>query len=124
MHGTHQHRLTYVRTNERMRNKSKAKASGTHVKHSYYRPANQHWDACALLRHLSLVQANSPGAGLVSNPQGGCPETERSRTQSSTTASTPLSEARTVEYLLPQINTRYPLMLQLGELLSQLTTGH
>ena len=67
MHGTHQHRLTYVCTNERMRNKSKAKASGTHAKHSYYRPANQYWDACALLRHLSLVQANSPGAGVVTH---------------------------------------------------------
>jgi len=28
---------------------------------------NQHWDACAPLRHLSLVQANPPGAGIVTN---------------------------------------------------------
>ena len=53
------------------------KASGSHAKHSYCRPVNQHWDACAPLRHLSLVQANPPGAGKSSwgrdsNPQEDC----------------------------------------------------
>jgi len=28
---------------------------------------NQHWDACAPLRRLSLVQANPSGAGLVTH---------------------------------------------------------
>ena len=42
-----------------------SKAYGSHVKHSHCHPANQHWDACAPLRHSSLVQANPPGAGLV-----------------------------------------------------------
>jgi len=45
--------------------KSKAKAYGSHAEHSYCRPVNQHWDACAPLRRLSLAQANPPGAGLV-----------------------------------------------------------
>ena len=29
------------------------------------RNIDEHWDACAPLWHLSLVQANPPGAGLV-----------------------------------------------------------
>jgi len=33
---------------------------------------NQHWDACAPLRRLSLVLANPPGAG-INNPQEDCP---------------------------------------------------
>jgi len=28
---------------------------------------NQHWDACAPLRHLGLVEAYRPGAGLVTH---------------------------------------------------------
>jgi len=28
---------------------------------------NGHWDACAPLRHSSLVQANPPGTGLVTH---------------------------------------------------------
>ena len=35
-----------------------------HLKHSYCHPANQYWDACATLRHLSPVQTNPPGTGL------------------------------------------------------------
>jgi len=35
------------------------------TKHSHYCPANQHWDACAPLRYLSLGEANLPGARLV-----------------------------------------------------------
>jgi len=33
----------------------------------YCRPVNQHWDACAPLRHFNLVQAYPPGAGLVTH---------------------------------------------------------
>jgi len=71
---------------------------------------NQHWGACSPLGHLSPVQANPPGEGLVT-----CRRTaglmERGR-------GTPL---RTIGHLLYQI---YPLMLQLGRLLPQLTQGH
>jgi len=42
-----------------------SKAYGSHAKHSYCCPVNQHWDACAPLRDSSFVQANPPGAGLV-----------------------------------------------------------
>ena len=42
-----------------------SKAYGSNVRHGYFRPVNQHWDACAPLRHLCLVQANPPGAELV-----------------------------------------------------------
>ena len=42
--------------------KAKNKAYGSHAKHSYCCPVNH---ACAPLRHSSLVQANTPGAGLV-----------------------------------------------------------
>ena len=42
--------------------KAKPKVYGSH---GYCRPVNQHWDACAPLRHLSLVQENPPGEGLV-----------------------------------------------------------
>ena len=45
------------------------KASGSHAKHSYYHPANQHWDSCAPLRQLNLVQENPPGAGLVDHKE-------------------------------------------------------
>ena len=102
----------------------KPKAYGSHVKLSRCRQVNQHWDACAPLRHLSLVQANSPGAGLV---------TRRRTVQ--------VSQIEVVEPKVPQrphtskrdkdswafaspVYTRYPLMLQLGGLLPQLTPGH
>ena len=38
-----------------------SKAYGSHAKHSYCHPVNQHW---VPLRHLSLVQTNPVGAGL------------------------------------------------------------
>jgi len=41
-----------------------SKAYGSHAEHGYF-PVNQYWDACAPLKHLSLVKANPPGAGLV-----------------------------------------------------------
>ena len=42
-----------------------SKANGNRMKHGYCHPANQFWDTCVTLRRLSLVQANLPGAGLV-----------------------------------------------------------
>ena len=101
-----------------------SKAYSSHVKHSHCRPVNQHWDGCAPLRHSSLVQANLPGAGLV---------TRRRTVQ--------VSQLEVVEPKVPQqphtakqdkdswafaspVYTRYPLMLQLGGLLRQLTPGH
>ena len=35
---------------------SASKAYGNRAKHSYCHPVNQHWDACAPLGHLNLVQ--------------------------------------------------------------------
>jgi len=55
---THIHHIT-----KRYTKQSKSKAYGSHAEHSYCRPVNQHWDACAPLRFLSLVQANLPRAG-------------------------------------------------------------
>jgi len=44
-----------------------SKVYGSYVKHGYCYPVNEHWDACAPLRHSSLVQANPSGAGLVTH---------------------------------------------------------
>ena len=41
-----------------------SKAYDSLAEHSYCCPVNQHWDACAPLRR---VQANPPGAGLVTH---------------------------------------------------------
>ena len=35
------------------------------MQNSYCHPVKQLWDVCALLRHLSIVQANPPGVKLV-----------------------------------------------------------
>ena len=40
-----------------------------------------HWDVYALLRHLSLVQVNPPGAGLVTHKRTARVHDERSRPQ-------------------------------------------
>jgi len=54
---------TYTHTHQA----KQSKAYGSRAKYSYFHPVNQHWDGCAPLRHLSLVQANPPGAGLVTH---------------------------------------------------------
>ena len=59
---THTYLLHHMHTKQ-----SKSKAHSSHTKHSYCHPTNQHWDACAPLRLLSLVQANPPGGGLVTH---------------------------------------------------------
>ena len=64
---THTHTHTHVH-NTHTRTKKAKPLHGSHVKHSYCHPANEHWDVRAPLRHLSLVQANPPG-GRDSNPQ-------------------------------------------------------
>ena len=61
------HTHTCTHTHAYTHKASKSKAYGSHAKHSYCRPVNQHWDAYAPLRHLSLVQANPLGAGLVTH---------------------------------------------------------
>jgi len=55
---TNTHTLTHTQSKQ-----SQSKAYGSHAKHSYCCPVDQHWDACAPFRHLSLVQANPLGAG-------------------------------------------------------------
>ena len=75
----------------------------TQAKYSYCCPANQHWDTCAPLRHLSLVQENSLGVGLAT-----CRRTvqvsyrEVMEPEVLQLHKTPLSRIRTVEHLLPQ----------------------
>jgi len=94
---THIHHITQTHTKQ-----SKGKAYGSHAEHSYCRPVNQHWDACTSLRCLSLVQANLPGAGLVT-----CRWTVqvswREVTEHFVMVPTPLSETRTVGNLLPEV---------------------
>ena len=69
-HARHTHTHTHTRTHARTHThththiaKQKQSLYGSHAKHSYCCPTNQHWDVCAPLRHLSLVQANPPRAG-------------------------------------------------------------
>ena len=52
---------------------------------------DQHWDACALLRRLSLVQENPPGTGLATHRSTVQISWRDFKTQSSTTTLTPLS---------------------------------
>jgi len=85
---------------------------------------NQHWDACAPLRHLSLVQANPPGAGLVTH--------RRTVQVSWREVAEPMfhNDPNTTKRVkdswafASSDYTWYPLMLQLGELLPQLTPDH
>ena len=80
-----------------------------------------HWDdSCTPLRHFSLVQANPPGGTHRRTVQVSWREWNLKFHNNPT----PLSETRTVGHLLPPVNTRYPLMLRLGELLPQLTPAN
>ena len=62
---SHSHKHTHTHTHAHARTHTQSKASSSHAKHSYCCPVNQHWDVCAPLRNLSLVQENPPGAELV-----------------------------------------------------------
>ena len=54
-----------------------SKAYGSHMKHSYCRLMNQHWNACAPLKMLEPCAGKSSW-GRASNPQEDCPAlTER-----------------------------------------------
>ena len=66
-HALH-YRHTHTHTNTHMHT-HKNKPYGSHAKHSfnYCLSVKQHWDAYAPLEHLSFVQANPPGEGLVTN---------------------------------------------------------
>ena len=97
---------------------SQSKAYGSYAKQNYYCPANQHWDVCVPLRHWSVVQANPPGAGLVThrwfhrerswNPKFHNDLNSTIWDKGSWAFATPVNT---------KVHIRYPLMLQLGGLL-------
>ena len=77
--------------------------------------------ACAPLRHLSLVQANPLGAAT-----GGLSKSHGERSQNLKFHNNPNTTKRdnnSWAFASP-VYTRYPLMLQLGGPLPQLTPGH
>jgi len=63
----HGHLIMRARAHTHTHTHTQSKAYGSHAKHSYCCPVNQHWDACVPLGHYSLVQANPPGTGLVTH---------------------------------------------------------
>jgi len=98
-----------------------SKTYGSHARHSYCCPAD---NACVPIRHFSLVEANPPGAGLVTT--GGLSKShgERSRNlKFFNDSNTTKQDNDSWEFASP-VYARYPLMLQLGGLLPQLTPGH
>ena len=103
--------------------KSKSKAYGSHAKHSYCCPVNRHWDANAPLRHSSLVQANPPRAGLVTRRR--TIQVSQIEVAEPKVPQRPHTVKRDKDSwaFTPSILTGYPLMLQLGGLLPQLTPG-
>ena len=61
---THTHTHTYTHTHTHARTHTYTCTEKSHAKPSYCHLANQHWNSCATLRHLSLVLENPPGVGL------------------------------------------------------------
>ena len=66
------------------------------------------WDACAPLRHLSLVQANPPGAGPVTHRRSYDEKSRNPKFYNNFSTS-----KYTKDSFASSVNTRYPLMLQL-----------
>ena len=101
-----------------------SKAYGSHANHSYCHPMNQHWGACAPLRHLSLVQANPPVAGLVTCGRiVQVSQIEVAEPKAPQQLHTAKRDKDNWAFASP-VYTRYQLRLQLGGLLPQLTPGH
>ena len=114
---THAH---YQHTQTQTHHTHTSKAYGSHTKHSYCHPANQDWDACAPLRRLSLVQANPSGAGIVTHRRS---QEERPLNPRFHNGLNTAKRDKDSWVFASPVNSRYPLMLQLGGLLPQLTPG-
>ena len=102
---------------------AQSKASGSPAKHSYCHPVNHHWDSCAPLRHLSLLQANSPGAELITCRRAIHPGVmERSR-GTLEVPQQPLSKTRTVSICFPSLH-QVPIGITSGWAASLVNTWH
>ena len=86
--------------------KQKSKIYSIHAEHSYFHPVNQHWDACA-----PCTQVPEPYVGKSSGLV-----THRSLMDR-------MKQDKDSWVFASPVYTRYPLMLQLGGLLPQLTPG-
>jgi len=106
---THRHTNTHMHTH-------KNKPYGSHAKHSfnYCLSVNQHWDAYAPLEHLSLVQANPPGEGLVTHRRSIQVPYERLRNPELHNDPNTIRWGKDNWAFTSPVYTRYPLMFTAG----------